>query len=137
MTADSIPDYLVLYDGECGLCDKSVQWLLERDAKKVLSFAPLQGSTAQSIRKAYSNVPVSIDTIVYIEHEQVYLRSRAAFAILKHVPSPLRHLRVFRFLPATLTDLGYRFVAAIRYKVWGRLSSCRIPTVEERARFLP
>ena len=46
-------------------------------------------------------------------------------------------MRVFRFIPAFLTDLGYRFIASIRYRVWGKADVCRIPTPAERARFLP
>src|SRR5207248_1207981 len=45
--AAASPRALVLYDGLCGLCDSTVQWLLRRDQKKVLTFAALQGETAR------------------------------------------------------------------------------------------
>ena len=47
-----------------------------------------------------------------------------------------RALSWFRFIPRFLADLGYRFVARIRFRVWGRRDACRVPTPDERARFL-
>jgi len=134
--SEALPERLVLYDGECGLCDRSIQWLLDNDEDALLTFAPLQGETAEQIRADHPQVPQDIDTMVFVEDGKVYLRSRAVFAVLRHVPTKLQGLRSFRVLPAFLTDIGYRFIAAIRYRVWGRVA-CRIPSADERARFFP
>jgi len=69
--------------------------------------------------------------------EHIFLRSSAIFQLVSLVPSRLRWLRGFRILPRWLTDLGYRFVARIRKRVFGPPDSCRAPTPEERQRFLP
>ena len=55
--APSLPPRLVLYDGMCGLCDKSVQWLLDHDPDGKLRFAPLQGPTAASILERHPSLP--------------------------------------------------------------------------------
>lgn len=130
------PSRLVFYDGECGLCQKSVQWLLNHDSEGRLLFAPLQGTTAAD---TLSKVPElsGVDSIVFLEDERLYVRSRAIFQIARYLDPGWRWLRHFRVIPAFLTDLGYRFIAKIRYRVWGKADVCRIPTVEERARFLP
>jgi predicted DCC family thiol-disulfide oxidoreductase YuxK len=127
----------VLYDGVCGFCNASVQWLLGRDKGGRLRYAPLQGPTAAAMRSRFPEIPTDIDTIVFIEGGQVYMRSRAAFRIASNLPVPWSWLRAFGLLPVALTDLGYRLVASVRYRIWGRLEACRIPAASERALFLP
>ena len=141
MESERLPPHIVLYDGHCGLCDRSVQWLLDRDPAGALSFAPLEGPTAAAIRARHPEIPAAIDSVLFVERaggtERVLWRSRAVLTALRHVHSRWRFLTILRFVPAVLLDVGYRFVAAIRLKVWGRLDACRVPRPEERARFLP
>lgn len=127
---------LVFYDGECGLCQKSVQWLLDHDSNGRLRFAPLQGSTAADTLGERDEL-ADVDSIVFLEDGELYVRSRAAFRIASYLDPGWRWLRHLRVFPTFLTDLGYRFIAKIRYRVWGKADVCRIPSIEERARFLP
>ncbi len=132
---------VVFYDGVCGFCDRSVSWLLARDPEGRFRFAALQGETAAELRARHPQLPRDLDTLVYVEseggRERVFLRSRAIFRLLAQLDPPWRWLAWLRWLPRPLTDLGYRLFARIRYRVFGRLESCRLPTAEERARFLP
>jgi predicted DCC family thiol-disulfide oxidoreductase YuxK len=128
--------YLVLYDGECGLCDRSVQWLLRHDKQAVLRYAPLQGATARDFVERTD----AFDTIVFVEKDdgglRVSHRSRAAFRILSRLGGVWRVISWLRILPAALTDLVYRFVAARRIRGFGRVDACRLPDPSVRARFL-
>jgi predicted DCC family thiol-disulfide oxidoreductase YuxK len=134
--AESLPDKLVLYDGVCGLCDRFIQFLLVRDKKAVFSFAPLQGSTATAVREAHSQLPEALSTVAYLSNGKLLLRSRAVFAIWLELGGGWGLLAAFRFLPAFLTDLGYRGVAAVRYRIWGKKDSCAIPEHADAGRFL-
>jgi predicted DCC family thiol-disulfide oxidoreductase YuxK len=126
---------LVLYDGDCGLCDRLVQWLLRHDKKGVLSYAPLQGETA----RPYA---AGLDTMVFVERgddlqpARVFVRSRGVFRILSKLGGIWRVLSWARILPAFLTDAGYRFIARRRIRWFGRLETCRVPDAAIRARFL-
>jgi predicted DCC family thiol-disulfide oxidoreductase YuxK len=42
-----------------------------------------------------------------------------------------------RWLPGFVLDLGYRVIARIRYRVWGRADACELAPPDQRARFLP
>lgn len=143
MTAGAeLPAHLILYDGVCGLCDAAVQWVLDHDPAGLFSFAPLQGETAAALRARHPQIPADLDTVVVVERgpdgvERVFLRSAAAFRVLRRVGGPWRLLLVFSVLPRRLTDLGYRLIAAVRYRLFGKLDACRFPGPEERARFLP
>lgn len=135
-------DRLVLYDGQCGFCDASVQWLLDHDPAGALRYAPLDGPTARAIRQRHPRMPPDLDSLVYVEtdgrgRERVYWYSRAVLRICANLPLPWRLAAALRVVPFPLTDLLYRAFARMRYLVFGRLDACRIPAPEERARFLP
>lgn len=128
---------LVLYDGVCGLCDQLVQWLIDHDPESRLRFAPLQGATATALREAHPELPQTLDTLVFVDQGRIFLRSAAVFAVARYLPSSWSRIRVLGVLPRWFTDLGYRAVAAVRYRIWGRLDGCRLPSADQRSRFLP
>ena len=134
---DSLPDKLVLYDGVCGLCDRFVQSVLKRDKNSAFTFAPLQGNTAAAVRQSHQELPQTLSTVGYLSDGKLLLRSRAVFAIWTELGGGWKALAIFRFLPAWLTDLGYRLVAALRYKIWGKKDSCSIRDHADAQRFLP
>lgn len=139
------PGALVLYDGLCGFCDVSVQWLLRHDVRGALRFAPLHGPTAQAVLARHTEFPPDLDSIVFVEVlveadaevELLSWHSLAIGRICRRLPYPWRAAALLTLLPRPLRDAAYRAFAAVRYRVWGRRESCRIPTPAERARFLP
>jgi predicted DCC family thiol-disulfide oxidoreductase YuxK len=143
-TPHPIPGPLVLYDGHCGLCDRSVRWLVERDRGAVLRFAPLQGETAAPILERYG-IPADRDfrTMLVVDEpatprERLRVRSDGALAALVALGGRWRFFAgLARLVPRFLRDAVYDFVAARRLRWFGRLDACRIPTPAERARFLP
>lgn len=127
----------MLYDGVCGLCAKSVRWILRHERDHEIRFAPLQGDTAAAMRAKHPEIPADIETVVFVDGERVHLRSKAFLHMAKHLRAPWRWIHAFRWWPAVLGDLGYRLVAALRYKLFGKHDTCEIPSPEHRARFLP
>jgi predicted DCC family thiol-disulfide oxidoreductase YuxK len=143
----TLPDRIVFFDGACAFCDESVRWLRARDPEARLHFAPLQGETAARVRRAFpGRFPTDIDTIVYLrpvlrsgggKERELLLRSAAIFALLAELGGAWRWLALLRFLPRALTDLGYGFFARHRYRWFGTLEACDLPTPDERLRELP
>lgn len=131
---------LVLFDGVCAFCDAAVRWLMDRDPDARLRFAPLQGTTAEALRARHPEIPRDIDTLVFVEaadeSERVYLRSAAIFRVWGQLEPERGMLRLLRRVPRPLADLGYALFVRFRYRVFGRLEACRVPTAEERDRFL-
>ena len=128
---------IVLYDGSCGLCHGGVRWLVARDAPGRLRYAPLQGETTAELRVRHPEIPESLDSMLLVADGRVYRESAAAVRIAARLPWPWRSLAVFWLVPKPLRDLGYRFVAATRYRLFGRADVCQLPAPGERARFLP
>jgi predicted DCC family thiol-disulfide oxidoreductase YuxK len=134
------PRRLVLYDGFCGFCDRMVRWLLDRDRGR-LAYAPLQGPTAAELRARHPEIPEALETLIYVEtgengFETVSMRSEAVFRLAAQLAPPWNALAWLRWLPRPLTDLAYRSFARHRYRLFGRLDDCRLPSPEERSRFL-
>lgn len=132
---------IVLYDGVCGLCDHFVQTVLDHDPQGKFQFAPLQGKTAKDILGKYGKDPTKLSSVILIEgvgsaSEKLYERSEAALRVLGALSGPLHLLKYFLFVPGPLRDLGYDFVAANRYKVFGKHESCRMPSPDEKDRFI-
>jgi predicted DCC family thiol-disulfide oxidoreductase YuxK len=128
---------LVLYDGDCGFCARSVQWILAHERDHEIRFAPLQGATAAALRRRYPRIPAAIDSVVYIDGGRAHQRSKAIFHAAAHLRAPWRWAHPLRWVPGFAFDLGYRLVAAARYRIWGRADACGLVTPAQRARFLP
>ena len=127
---------IVFFDGVCGLCNSSVDFILARDTEKRLRFAPMQGETARELLPA--DDIKRLDTMVLLTSSGSYRRTAAAVRILRKLPGIWPWLGAILWLiPGPLRDAGYRIVSANRLKWFGKKETCRIPTAEERERFLP
>ncbi len=131
------PGPLVLYDGVCGLCSRTVLWLIDHDPHRALRFAPLQGSTTAALRATYPDIPQNLDSVVLIDAGRMHLRSKVFLYGARYLTRPWRWAYALRWLPGPLLDLSYRLVAALRYRIWGKFDTCRIPSVADQHRMLP
>ena len=135
---------LVVFDGHCGLCIGSVRWLIRRDRRDRLRFAALDSTKVAGVlaRHSLSGLELTTGTVLVVRDageatESVLLRSDAVVALLRELPRPWPWVGVaLKWIPRTLRDLGYRLVARWRYRIWGRLESCPLPSAEDRVRFL-
>jgi predicted DCC family thiol-disulfide oxidoreductase YuxK len=124
---------IVFFDGVCGLCDQVVDWIIEKDTKAHFRFAPLQGEAAQT---AFANPGQALKTVVVLKNDRYFKRSSAIVEILLDLPGYRALGWLLWLIPWPLRDLGYGAVAKVRYSIWGKSETCRLPTPEERTRFL-
>ena len=132
---------LVLYDGYCGMCDATVQWILANDSRDQFQMAPLQGQTASEVLERHDELPSDLDSIIVVQKidngEHVLWESSAFFHISAQLDAPWSLLRLGRWCPKVIADWVYRLIARHRLKVFGKLESCSIPDASEINRFLP
>ena len=126
---------IILFDGQCVFCDHSVQFILKRDVEEVFQFASLQSDIGQQLLKQYK-INASMDSIVVIYLNKVYTQSDAAIIIAQQFKGLWKLLAVSKFIPKWLRDKVYVVTAKNRYRLFGEMETCRIPTEEERHRFL-
>jgi len=128
---------VLYYDGVCGLCDQLVQFVMNHDTSRTIHYSALQGAHAEKILVPRGFDPKALDTVhVLTASGKVLVKSRAIFHIFGILPWPWKALAWLRLIPRPLTDLGYKWVAAIRYRIWGRKDACPLPPPHARALFL-
>lgn len=127
---------IVFFDGVCGLCNRFVDFLMRRDHRRRLRYAPLQGETAQKYLP--NELRESVDSVVFLKNGETSTRSTAVVHILVELGGAWGLLgRLIGAIPRLLRDPGYRVVARWRYRLFGKKESCRMPRGDERDLLLP
>jgi predicted DCC family thiol-disulfide oxidoreductase YuxK len=131
---------LLLFDGDCGLCDRLVRLVAHRDLDGRFDLAPLQGPTARETLARLGRAPPALDTLLVIADyreaaPRVLERSAAALQVAAALGPPLSWLRALRRLPPTLLDRAYDLVARHRRRLGGA-AACAPPDPAVRGRFL-
>ncbi|MDX2133008.1 MAG: DCC1-like thiol-disulfide oxidoreductase family protein [Planctomycetota bacterium] len=152
--APHAPHPVVLFDGVCTLCNRSVAWIVRRDRAGVFRFASLQsraaagllgqgGMPAETAPRAQdgppgtSGPPTRPDSMVLIDADGVHVRSDAVLRIARGVGGVWGVLaRVAGLAPRVLRDRAYDAIARRRYRWFGRREACMVPAPEVRNRFL-
>jgi predicted DCC family thiol-disulfide oxidoreductase YuxK len=126
---------VVLFDGYCHLCDRSVQFVLDHDRRRVFRFAPSQspGAAPFLARCGLGSAP---GTIVFVERDGWSVRSTAAIRMARRLGLPWSLATMALIVPAALRDIAYRVIARNRLRWFGQRDTCRIPTPEETGQFL-
>ena len=127
---------LVLFDGVCGMCNRAIDFVLARDRADVFRFAALQSAAGQAALARHGLSPDYSGSMVLIVGERCYRYSSASLEILRRLGLPWALLWPLVLIPPPLRDLVYDFVASRRYRWFGKLEACRVPTAEERGRFI-
>ncbi|MFM8806961.1 MAG: thiol-disulfide oxidoreductase DCC family protein [Sphingomonadales bacterium] len=128
--------HIVLYDGVCNLCTRSVRFIIERDAVGLFCFASIQSSAGQAFLRKYLGEVTEVGSVVLIENEKVYVRSDAALLILRRLPGAWRFLYYLMIVPRPLRDLVYRLIARYRYHLFGVRATCLVALPGWEGRFL-
>lgn len=133
---ESTDKALILYDGECGLCDRFVQFVLKRDKRDRFMFAPLQSGYAHEVLLRHGLEGCESESMVFVHRGRALRRGKAALTAISLLGKAWPIVGALRVLPSWLLDPFYNFVARRRYRWFGKLDNCRIPTSAERAKFL-
>ena len=133
---------VLLYDGECGLCQFTVRWLLRHDPGGRLLFAAQRTAVADTVFQRHSFDSAMVNSAVLVSgfatpEEELAVRSDAILGALRVLGGGWAVLAsVARIVPRPLRDAAYRWLARNRIRLFGKAESCAVPTPAERARFL-
>ncbi|MBN7811690.1 thiol-disulfide oxidoreductase DCC family protein [Algoriphagus sp. H41] len=127
---------VILFDGVCNLCNTSVDFVLKRDKQDRFLVGALQGEEGQKILSQFGADPSYLDSLVLVEHGEIYFRSTAALRIAKQLPGLWPLLYGLIILPRPVRDGIYDWIGRNRYRWFGKKETCRLPTPEEKAKFL-
>lgn len=126
---------MLLFDGDCGLCARSVQFVYRRDPAGVFRFTPLGSPVGVELVERVG-IGGAGDTLVLLVDREVLIRSDAVRAILLRLPGWRWAGLLLGLIPRPVRDLGYRLVARLRKYLIPPPRACPLPDHRIRARLL-
>jgi len=127
---------IILFDGVCNYCNDKVNFIIKNDANDVFRFVALQSETGQKII-TYLGIDKTIDSIILYEPGYAYfIKSEAVFRIIKHLSSSVKLMLLFNFIPTSIKNLLYDFIAKNRYKWFGKNENCLLPSEDITNKFI-
>jgi predicted DCC family thiol-disulfide oxidoreductase YuxK len=132
---------VLLYDGECGLCNAVVRFLLRHDRRKILHFSPLQGPTSQRFLRSRNLNTENFDSLVFAENldaaaAQHWTRTAAILEIIRRLGGGWKILLISRLIPASGRDALYRLIARTRYRLFREYRPRPLPNPAWEKRFI-
>ena len=126
---------LVLFDGECNLCNRSIQFILDHEIGHDIRFAASRSPAGQEALGG-CGLACRPGSIVVIESGRCYTKSSATIRLARHLRKPWNLLGLLAMIPAPMRDRAYEFIAANRHGISRRLAHCRIAEPSVAGRFL-
>lgn len=113
-----------------------MNFILKRDKKNVFKFAPLQSDAGKTMLNKFNLDGSELESVIFINGDKVFQKSTAALLIIKELSVFVKILFPLIFVPKFLRDFFYDLIAKNRYKLFDKKDVCRIPTEEEKVKFL-
>lgn len=121
---------IVIYDGTCGLCSRSLRLLIRLDTHKTFRYTSLQGKFVKTLP-----LDADIDSIVFYDEGTLYYKSSAILKILRSLGGFWVMVTLFYGVPRFIRDAAYDVVAKYRYR-FIKPQQCHMISVQEQELFL-
>jgi predicted DCC family thiol-disulfide oxidoreductase YuxK len=131
-----VNSHIVIFDGVCNFCNWAVNFIIKRDPEAKFVFTPMQSELAKDLMLKYQIDNVGVDTFLLIKDGRCFIFSSAALEITKDLSGVWYLFLVFKIVPAKIRDYFYKVFARNRYKLFGRKTTCMVPTSDLRSRFI-
>lgn len=126
---------VIVFDGVCVLCNGWVRFLLKHDRVGRYRFAAMQSDAGRALLAMHGLDPDDPDSFLLVDGARSWTDSDAIRRVLTGLGGVWRLAAVIAVVPRFVRDPLYRLIARNRYR-WFGTTACRVPTDEERARFL-
>jgi predicted DCC family thiol-disulfide oxidoreductase YuxK len=132
---------MLVYDGSCGFCSRSVQFILRHERRHDLLFVPRDSELGRELRREYGME--AVESMLWIAGDQVFAESGAVLKAANYLGGGWSSLAaVGSLFPAFLLNGIYKFIARNRRRISAGLLAngspavCLVPSAEQRSRFL-
>jgi predicted DCC family thiol-disulfide oxidoreductase YuxK len=127
---------IILFDGVCNFCNRSINIILDHDQDAHFQFAPSQSTAGKDILQQFGLEQNGKSSVILIDNEKVYTKTDAVILIATHLKGWPKLFRLIKFIPKPIRDFAYDLIAKNRYALFGKRETCRIPDESIRHRFL-
>ena len=126
---------IVFFDGQCNLCNRAIDFILQRDLHRKFTYCSLQSAKAREMVGENYNFD-AMDGLLLLHRGQFFNKSSAALIICGQLTGNIRCLRYGMLIPLPLRDFVYSLIARYRYQLFGKRSFCRLPKPDEEKYFI-
>ncbi|HEX6834833.1 MAG TPA: thiol-disulfide oxidoreductase DCC family protein [Rudaea sp.] len=128
---------ILVFDGVCVLCSRSVQFVLRHDRARRFRFATVQSSMGAQLMRRVGFDPARPASVLLVEGDRVFVESAAAIRVLSAFGGAWTIAAAALWIvPRPLRNAVYRLIATRRYRWFGRRETCYLPGPEDAGRFL-
>ena len=127
---------IFFYDGECGFCDATVRFLLNRTSDDALWFCKLQSRFADDFFARNNYLKPDLTTAYFFYRGRLYKKSSAVLKAVSLTNGAVKHLSIFLTVPKFIRDRAYDLVATFRHSIKLDNTKCQLLTPNERRRFI-
>jgi len=122
----SLNKNVIIFDGECNLCNGVVGWLMQFAPEDIFQFIPFQSPRGQELLKKHGYPTESLDTVILIDENGSHTHSDGFLKIISKIPRWKRVAALLAFVPRMLRDGIYKLASRNRVKWFGQSQSCTI-----------
>jgi predicted DCC family thiol-disulfide oxidoreductase YuxK len=111
---------IIIYDGYCPLCNKSVSFIHSIDKNRKFEFISRYSDVAKKYKASV------IDSIILVDGDLIYYKSQAVLKIGAELGYPYKMVYIFNIFPKSWLNTLYDFVARNRSHWISSTQSCSV-----------
>ena len=113
---------LILYDGECKLCNGSIRFIEKRDHKGSFTYIPIKSDKANRILNNYEDDLRNYDSVLLILNNKILTHSTSILTIARYLSGSWPLLYGLILIPKFIRDPIYKLIAKKRHKWFDRMN---------------
>ena len=117
---------IIIFDGECNLCNGVVGWLLKFAPSDLFQFVAFQSTRGQELLKKHGFKTDKLETVILIDHTGVHTHSDGFLKIVAQIPRWRLVAALLAFIPRIIRDTIYRIASRNRVRWFGKSKSCTV-----------
>lgn len=127
---------IIVFDAMCVLCSANAAFVLRHGSAGGFRLTAMQGDIGAALYRRFGIDPANPETLIVVEDDRALRDSDAVLRIWAGLDRPWNWLAACRIVPRWLRDPVYRWIARHRYRLFGKRSTCWLPTLEQVRRIL-
>lgn len=117
---------VIVFDGECNLCNGVVGWLLKFAPEDVFQFVPFQSPQGQNLLQQYGFSTNQLETVILFDEHGKHTHSDGFLKIISKIPKWRLVSALLAFIPRIIRDTIYNLASKNRVKWFGKSHACTI-----------
>jgi len=136
-----VPDFaddrpIIVFDGDCALCSRWVQFALRHDKAGKYRFLPAQSALGAAIYRHYGLSPTDYESNILIKGGVALFKAEGSLQMIAGLGMPWSLVNAVRLMPRAWRDRLYDAIAANRIRWFGRRDTCYVASPNHSGRFL-